>query len=147
MARNRMIDRRSNSRGVFVVTPATRWRATVILGVVSVAAAAYFFTFSGRTLAQETSSCVSCHLTLEGRLSDPVNAFEHDIHRSKGLSCNDCHGGNPARNDKAGAKDIMWGYIGKPSAQQLPAFCGKCHSDASLMKRFDPSLRVDQAQE
>ena len=137
-----------NRQRPLAVTLAKRRRAITILGVVSIAAAAYFFTFSGRSLAQETSSCVVCHSSLaDGRLSEPVKAFEHDIHRSKGLSCNDCHGGNPAKNDKAGAKDRMWGYIGKPTAQQLPAFCGKCHSDASLMKNFNPTLRVDQAQE
>jgi hypothetical protein len=39
------------------------------------------------------------------------------------------------------------GYTGKPNPQQIPAFCGKCHSDANLMKKFDPALRVDQVQE
>ncbi|MFN0140276.1 MAG: cytochrome c3 family protein [Pyrinomonadaceae bacterium] len=101
---------------------------------------------TSRTSAQQ-NSCVACHSTLEGTLGEPTRAFENDIHRSKGLSCNDCHGGNPARADKEGAKDSMWGYVAKPTAQQIPAFCGKCHSDAALMKKFNPSLRVDQVQE
>ena len=156
MAPNSNIEKHMNRQRPFAVTPDKprrgmpvpyRRRVMTILGVVSIAAAAYFITFSVRALAQETSSCVACHSSLDGRLADPVKEFEHDIHRSKGLSCNDCHGGNPAKNDKAGAKDRMWGYIGNPTAQQLPAFCGKCHSDANLMKRFNPSLRVDQAQE
>ena len=147
MAGNRIIDKRSNRRGVFAVTPAKLRRAITILGVVTIATAAYFFPFSDPARAQETSSCIVCHSKLEGRLSEPVTAFEHDIHKSKGLSCNDCHGGNPARDDMAGAKDKNYGYIGKLTAQQIPAFCGKCHSDANLMKRFDPSLRVDQVQE
>jgi predicted CXXCH cytochrome family protein len=117
------------------------------LFVVSVAAAPYFFMLSDRASAQESSSCIACHSSLDTTLSDPVKLFEHDIHRTKGLSCSDCHGGNPARNDKAGAKDGLWGYVGRPSAAQLPAFCGKCHSDAGLMKKFNPSLRVDQVQE
>ena len=29
----------------------------------------------------------------------------------------------------------------------IPAYCGKCHSDANLMKKFNPSLRVDQESE
>jgi predicted CXXCH cytochrome family protein len=113
----------------------------------AVSVVAYFVVFSNRTSAQETSSCIICHSNLEQRLSDPVKAFEHDIHRTKGLSCSDCHGGNPKSPDKAGAKDPGWGYVGKPTAQQIPAFCGKCHSDAGLMKKFNPSLRVDQVQE
>jgi hypothetical protein len=119
----------------------------VITIVVCIAAATYFLAYSGRTSAQETSSCISCHASLEKRLSDPVTLFDHDIHKSKGLSCSDCHGGNPAKSDIAGAKDKNYGYVGKPTAQQIPAFCGKCHSDANLMKKFNPSLRVDQVQE
>lgn len=122
-------------------------RVITVLGVASIAVAGYFITFLRHTSAQETSSCIVCHATLEGRLSDPVKSFEHDIHKSKGLSCNDCHGGNPAKSDKAEAKDKMYGYVGKPTPQQIPAFCGKCHSDANLMKKFNPSLRVDQVQE
>jgi predicted CXXCH cytochrome family protein len=124
-----------------------RRRAAIILGIVSIAATIFSFNFLRRALAQETSSCVVCHSGLESRLSDPVKLFDHDIHKSKGLSCSDCHGGNPAKSDKAGAKDSAWGYVGKPTAQQMPAFCGKCHSDAALMKKFNPSLRVDQVQE
>ncbi len=96
---------------------------------------------------QQPSSCVNCHTGLEARLSNPVAQFEHDIHRSRGLSCHDCHGGNPQASDKAGAKDTLWGYTAKPEPQQIPAFCGKCHSDADLMKKFNPSQRVDQVQE
>jgi hypothetical protein len=122
----------------------SRPRTIAILGVLILGTAVY----TGNVRAQASSSCITCHASLpDRRLSDPVASFDHDIHRSKGLSCNDCHGGNPARSDQAGAKDKMYGYTGKPTAQQIPAFCGKCHSDANLMKRFNPSLRVDQVQE
>jgi hypothetical protein len=124
-----------------------RRQFAVCLSVISVAAAICFLTLSKLVTAQETGSCIACHSTLEARFSDPVKAFEHDIHRAKGLSCTDCHGGNSKNNDKAGAKDRMWGYVGRPTPQQLPSFCGKCHSDVDLMKRFNPSLRVDQVQE
>lgn len=130
------------------VSPAgSRRRAVVIVLVVVLAAIGYFVTFSRGTSAQETSSCVICHSKLEPRLSDPVKSFDGDIHKTKGLSCNDCHGGNPNKADKAEAKDPNWGYVAKPNAQQIPGFCGKCHSDANLMKKFNPSLRVDQVQE
>jgi hypothetical protein len=95
----------------------------------------------------QKSSCVVCHSNLEGRLKDPVTKFAHDIHNSRGLSCNDCHGGDPTKSDKAAAKSIAAGYLGTPKPSEIPAFCGKCHSDAGVMKRFNPSLRVDQVQE
>jgi predicted CXXCH cytochrome family protein len=97
--------------------------------------------------AQKKDSCIDCHSRLEGKLAEPVQQFNDNIHKARGLSCNDCHGGDPTQDDKRAAKDPMKGYIGKPKPSDIPAFCGKCHSDADLMKRFNPSLRVDQERE
>jgi predicted CXXCH cytochrome family protein len=98
--------------------------------------------------AQKKSSCIECHIKLDDqRLSGPAKAFDNDIHRGRGLSCNDCHGGDPTADTKEGAKDPRKGYLGKPKTLDIPAYCGKCHSDANLMKRFNPSLRVDQERE
>src|SRR6266498_2478801 len=98
--------------------------------------------------AQKKSSCIECHARLEDpRLSAPAKLFDNDIHGARGLSCNDCHGGDPNADTKEGAKDPRKGYLGKPKTLDIPAYCGKCHSDANLMKRFNPSLRVDQERE
>jgi len=98
--------------------------------------------------AQKKSSCIECHVKLEDpRLSSPAKLFDNDIHRSRGLSCNDCHGGDPNAVTSEAAKDPTKGYLGKPRTVDIPAYCGKCHSDANLMKRFNPSLRVDQEKE
>jgi predicted CXXCH cytochrome family protein len=98
--------------------------------------------------AQKKSSCIECHSKLEDtRLSAPAKLFDNDIHHARGLSCNDCHGGDPNADTKEGAKDPRKGYLGKPKTLDVPAYCGKCHSDATLMKRFNPSLRVDQEKE
>ena len=98
--------------------------------------------------AQKKSSCIECHSRLDDpRLSAPAKLFDNDIHRARGLSCNDCHGGDPNADTKEGAKDPRKGYLGKPKTLDIPAYCGKCHSDANLMKRFNPSLRVDQERE
>lgn len=80
-------------------------------------------------------------------MSAPATLFDNDIHHARGLSCNDCHGGDPNADTKEGAKDPKKGYLGKPKTLDIPAYCGKCHSDASLMKKFNPSLRVDQESE
>src|SRR6266496_3639463 len=98
--------------------------------------------------AQKKSSCIECHSKLEdSRLSAPAKLFDNDIHHARGLSCNDCHGGDPNADTKEAAKDPRKGYLGKPKTLDIPAYCGKCHSDANLMKRFNPSLRVDQERE
>ncbi len=116
---------------------------TAICGVIAACLLLY-----SPAAAQKKSSCIECHAKLEdARLSAPAKAFDNDIHRGRGLSCNDCHGGDPNADTKEAAKDPRKGYLGKPKTQDIPAYCGKCHSDANLMKRFNPSLRVDQERE
>lgn len=122
-------------------------RTAAILLLISAATAVMLLKYASGTSAQNSNSCIECHSKLEGQFGEPARLFENDIHRARGLACNDCHGGNPNNHDKKGAKDPMWGYVGKPTNQQIPAFCGKCHSDAAFMKKFNPSLRVDQVQE
>ena len=97
--------------------------------------------------AQQKSSCIDCHIKLEGELGNPARSIKDDIHLSRGLSCNDCHGGDPTKYDKKAAKDPSKGYLGRPQTVNIPAFCGKCHNDASFMKKFNPALRVDQEKE
>jgi hypothetical protein len=122
--------------------------AAAVLFIAAVCASVLTFKLTRSSAQISTSSCITCHAGLaDERLSKPTQLFDHDIHKVKGLSCIDCHGGDATQSDKTAAKDPARGYIGKPSPMQIPAFCGKCHSDAALMKKFDPSLRVDQVQE
>lgn len=97
--------------------------------------------------AQQKNSCVECHINLEGEIGHPARSIKNDVHLSRGLSCNDCHGGDPTKDDKDAAKDQTKGYLGRPRTTDIPAFCGKCHNDANFMKRFNPALRVDQEKE
>ena len=96
---------------------------------------------------QKKNSCIECHQGIEGRFGDPARTIQFDIHYSRGLFCNDCHGGDPSQDDKNAAKDPRKGFIGRPKPTDIPAFCGKCHNDASLMKKYNPALRVDQEKE
>jgi len=99
------------------------------------------------------TSCVACHSDpdfFDGDALRIVGDFAQDVHASVGLSCHDCHGGNP---DPALADDMLLAmaeafgenpYAGAPEPAGHPAFCGRCHSDAVFMKRFNPDARVDQ---
>ncbi|MGD1010217.1 MAG: cytochrome c3 family protein [Candidatus Aminicenantales bacterium] len=95
----------------------------------------------GALLAQK-NSCLECHSKLEDELKAPVEGFKLDIHQQFGLSCADCHGGNPAKDDENLAKDKT--FRGAPKRPQVPAFCARCHSDSAYIKTFNPRLRVDQ---
>lgn len=102
------------------------------------------------------SSCVTCH-------SDPdmfepedikmVEAVAKGVHGKVGLSCQDCHGGNPdpaVADDMDAAMDENFApnpFRGAPDRTAIPEFCGNCHANAEYMKKFKPDLRVDQLQE
>jgi cytochrome b6 len=103
--------------------------------------------------ARAEESCVSCHRTLGDTaesLAAPVARWEEDVHRVKGMGCAGCHGGDVSPDlskDAEGAMDPAKGYIGAPGRLAIADFCGRCHSDAAFMKRFNPAARVDQLTE
>ena len=104
--------------------------------------------WAGAAAAQApVDKCVACHLeTGDERLAAPAKAFDSDIHKAKGFGCVACHGGD-AKADGIEAMSPAKGFVGKPPRQQIVQFCGRCHADASFMKRYNPSLRVDQVAE
>jgi predicted CXXCH cytochrome family protein len=96
---------------------------------------------------QPADTCVTCHLQSgDERLGTPARDFASDVHQSRGFTCADCHGGDP-RKAGTDAMDPAKGFIGVPPRQQIPALCGKCHSNADFMKRYNPQLRIDQVTE
>jgi len=104
--------------------------------------------------ASPKTSCTSCHANkdlFEGPALGIVSAS--GVHEKYGLSCQDCHGGNPdtslAGNMEA-AMDPDYKpnpFRGAPTRTQVPDFCGRCHSDPVYMKQYLPAPRVDQEQE
>jgi len=99
--------------------------------------------------APAANTCLTCHATLtDARLATPATLFSGtDVHRERGFACVDCHGGDPTEGDKARAHDPARGFKGAPAGQAQIAACARCHSDATLMRRFAPRQRVDQAAE
>jgi hypothetical protein len=97
--------------------------------------------------AQEQSSCTGCHTALsDERLSAPVSLLEQDVHSHAGFGCVACHGGDASEFSML-AMDPARGYIGIPERREVERLCGRCHSDADFMKRYDPGIRVDQVAE
>jgi len=100
--------------------------------------------------AQESGTpggdCVACHSQLDdARLSGPAGAFSNDVHAARGFGCVACHGGD----EHAGfdGMDPAKGFLGKPVGREQLQVCGRCHSDASFMRQYNPGLRVDQVTE
>jgi Cytochrome c3 len=101
------------------------------------------------------TSCTMCHARAEvaGEASPAIVEHEKSgAHAGAGLSCHDCHGGNPdpALAESLDAMDEKYAanpFRGAPKRAEIPAFCGRCHSDPTVMKHFKPAARVDQERE
>ncbi len=76
-------------------------------------------------LAQEETVCIQCHSGQSGKLTAPVEEWRQSIHAANGISCHDCHGGDPT--DFAMAMSPERGFIGTPDYVDVPDFCGRCH--------------------
>ncbi len=110
----------------------------------------------GSVPAAEETSCTVCHGNEdyfgEEGLSI-IREWQDGVHAEVGISCHDCHGGNPAArlaDDLEAAMDPGYDpnpFLGTPEVRDIPEFCGRCHADASFMKRFKPDARVDQLEE
>ena len=102
------------------------------------------------------TSCTLCHadpdLFVESDVA-MVSGYAGDVHAEVGLSCHDCHGGNPdpaLADDLDAAMSADWKpnpYRGAWSPRDIPRACGRCHSDPELMRRSRPDFRVDQEAE
>lgn len=99
--------------------------------------------------APSATACETCHRDQsDQRLAVPAHDFRAtDVHRERGFSCVDCHGGNPTEPDKLKAKAPATGFKGKPAGATVIAVCSRCHSDGTLMRKFAPKQRIDQAAE
>ena len=93
---------------------------------------------------QTKNSCLECHSALPEPLGVTQEKFSQDIHAQKGLTCANCHGGDPTSDDPDKAMSRKAGWKGKIDRKQIPPLCGSCHSDPAYMRQFNPSLRTDQ---
>jgi hypothetical protein len=95
----------------------------------------------------QSETCAVCHLAMGvEKLTKPAELYKADIHAAKGFGCVACHGGDGTIGGME-SMDRKKGYIGKPTHTQVIEVCGRCHSDANFMRRYNPSLRVDQVSE
>ncbi|MGW8312925.1 MAG: cytochrome c3 family protein [Desulfuromonadales bacterium] len=97
-------------------------RSIFCLFVVLVAA---WWSVPAPLLAADDTVCIQCHSGQEGHLAAPVADWRTSIHAANGISCNDCHGGDPT--DFAMAMSPERGFIGAPEYTEVPDFCGRCH--------------------
>lgn len=89
----------------------------------------------------ENDQCIICHQEDENMPEDFNLA---DIHLQNGLSCAGCHGGDPTSDDDEVSMSPEKGFVGVPEKKDIPQFCGKCHSDITVMRQYQPRIATDQ---
>jgi len=105
---------------------------------------------------EEESKCITCHTDTELWEGEQLHLLvtekqmaelAEDVHWKKGLRCHDCHGGDPTsfRTGDAHAEEAGFRMMEAPG--DVPDFCGHCHADIAVMKRYNPSPRTDQVVE
>jgi hypothetical protein len=102
------------------------------------------------TTWKKESSCMKCHGEADLWEGDRLRFFiteKHlasDLHWQKGIQCHDCHGGNPESLNFREAHSAEAGYRVIASPQDIPQFCGHCHSNVEYMSRYIPSPKTNQ---
>jgi predicted CXXCH cytochrome family protein len=92
-----------------------------------------------------TSTCVSCHEEIAEELGPQAEEWKGSIHAAAGITCHDCHGGDPSAEDMLEAKRAETGYVGVPKTRaEVAPRCARCHGDIEYMRQYNPSMRVDQ---
>ncbi len=110
----------------------------------------------GGSQVGDDTSCILCHSDedlFERQRLQIVRQFREGVHAGVGLSCHDCHGGNPEpslADDLDAAMDEGYQpnpYRGAPEPSAVPEVCGRCHSSPEIMRRYNPNARVNQERE
>jgi len=99
---------------------------------------------AGFATAAGVDKCLTCHRDFG---DDHISKIAGDVHTTKGISCADCHGGDPTVEDKDAAMNPAKGYKGIPTKKDIPAVCGRCHGDPAVMKQYGSTLPVTMVAE
>ncbi len=75
----------------------------------------------------EKEVCIECHASemIKPEFRGIPSEWRKSWHYRNGISCHDCHGGDP--KDAAMSMSPERGFIGAPKYKDVPEFCGKCH--------------------
>jgi hypothetical protein len=79
----------------------------------------------------EESACIGCH-RYKIKPRDIPEMLQTSMHFQNGVSCHDCHGGDPKDASMAMAHER--GFVGAPQYAEVPEFCGKCH--IGILKQY-----------
>lgn len=75
----------------------------------------------------EQTVCIDCHVSdlMKEDYREIPAEWRKSWHYRNGVSCQDCHGGDP--KDATRSMKPESGFVGVPKPKMVPEFCGKCH--------------------
>ncbi len=93
-----------------------------------------FLTKSEWGAQSQNDVCIQCHSSdmMKPEIRDIPQQWEMSWHAQNGISCHNCHGGDP--QDAENAMSPQRGFVGTPKYARVPEFCGKCH--VGILKNF-----------
>ena len=74
---------------------------------------------------QSASSCIDCHSRQKDKFGQVVTIYQSSVHKSAGVGCDGCHGGDSSQSDKLKAHSDH--FIVKPDSGGILEMCGQCH--------------------
>ncbi len=104
-----------------------------------------FFTGGSVSYTDAKDTCVECHKDIKfmdknGVLFEYYSNWINSIHEIEGVTCTDCHGGDPTKSDKENAHKNDFSSLtvtDRFSSQKITERCGKCHK--AVLKNFTES--------
>jgi hypothetical protein len=75
----------------------------------------------------EQNVCIDCHTSdlMKEEYRKVPEDWRKSWHYKNGVSCQDCHGGDPRDATRSMLPEA--GFVGLPKPKEVPQFCGKCH--------------------
>lgn len=127
----RLYSKRGGLRSIRVLMRFTALLAVLVAGIAAWSGHSNAFP-QKQSAAFNDNSCVSCHsgLVKPPEMGTAYLEWHISIHRTAGVACNECHGGDPKAQD---AKNAHGGILPPANRQSrvnplnLPETCGSCH--------------------
>jgi hypothetical protein len=82
------------------------------------------------------TGCLNCHTRIDNTQHEIAEVWQASVHGQVGVTCADCHGGDPNSDEVTVAMSAAAGYRGVPSRTDTVALCGTCHSDVERMRQY-----------
>jgi hypothetical protein len=83
-----------------------------------------------------STACLDCHARIDNKQHDIAEAWQASAHGQAGITCADCHGGDPTSGEVTVAMSVANGFKGVPDRTETVRLCGGCHSDVERMRQY-----------